>query len=269
MSINFLYKSLFIVGSLCIITSGILSWIDLSRLNREKNTLMKKLRAETDKASHGISVSYDFNGARRESTKPGYINVIVGKEIAVFKNMLQLQNEKNYPELVKICEHQIKETPEWLTPYLFLGTAYDNLGEKDKAIQMYEYVIENAYGNLEYVDAHSFLGQVYAGKGDFDNTIKEFKSYLKYKPENAIIHNELGIAYDKKGLVDEAIEEYKLALKYKVDFPEAYFYLGISYGRKGMNKEAIQAFENFKKCWKGDKEKIEEVEELLNNLKKN
>jgi len=369
MNLSFLYKLLFIIGSLFIILSAILSWIEHSRRDREKNEMIKKLQVETSKASRWISISYDFKGTKRE-TKAGHINLIQGKEIAVFKTMSKLQNEKNYIELVTVCENQIKETPEWLTPYLFLGVAYDNLDKKDKAIQMYEYVKENSFGDSEYADAYYFLGQIYAIKGDFSKAIGELKSYLKYKPENAIVRYNLGLAYDKIGLIDEAIEEYKLALKYKVDFAwayynlgldyanmglinesieqyklaikykpdfsdaydnlghiyykmgktneaieeyklaikyepghvnahnnlgaayankglndeaieeyklaikyqddfaKAYYNLGYAYGRKGMNKEAIQAFENFKKYWKGDTIKIEEVEKLIKSLKK-
>ena len=95
MSINLISKILFIVGTFSILTSGILSWIDRSIQNRKIN----KLQIEIDRASRGISVSYDFNDTRRVETRPGHINLEQGVEVAVFNKMLQLENENRLAKL--------------------------------------------------------------------------------------------------------------------------------------------------------------------------
>ena len=69
----------------------------------------------------------------------------------------KLEEKKHYGELVIICEKQIKETPEWLTPYLYLGIALANLGYKDRAVDIFEYVKENSFGDPKYSQVSEFL----------------------------------------------------------------------------------------------------------------
>jgi len=127
---------------------------------KDKEEQIDKLKVEAKKAARGITSIYDFNGVKRETTRPGHISVTAGAETAVFQNMVQLKKDRNYPELVKVCLKQIADTPEWLTPYLFLGIAYTNLGQKEEAIQQFEYVVKNAPGDPSYQSAAEFLKQL-------------------------------------------------------------------------------------------------------------
>ena len=123
----------------------------------EKDKKIQELQEKAKKAEKGITSTYDFNGAKRETTRPGHISLKFGSEFEVFKKIQELEEKKHYGELVKICEKQIKETPEWLTPYLYLGIALDNLGYKDRAIDIFEYVKENSFGNPKYSHVNEFL----------------------------------------------------------------------------------------------------------------
>lgn len=100
--------------------------------------------------------TYDFNGARRTS-EMGKQVVDAGEEINVFQNIVQLQTQKDWQRLRDVCEEQIKKTPEWLTPYLFAGVAYMNLGESTKATERLTYVKTKAGGNPAYADADQLL----------------------------------------------------------------------------------------------------------------
>ena len=94
---------------------------------------------------------------KQETTRPGDFLIEFGSEIEVFKKIQELEEKKQYGELVTICEKQIKETPEWLTPYLYLGVALANLGYKDRAIDIFEYVKENSFGDPKYSQVNEFL----------------------------------------------------------------------------------------------------------------
>ncbi|MDP8212124.1 MAG: hypothetical protein P9X22_02385 [Candidatus Zapsychrus exili] len=56
-----------------------------------------------------------------------------------------------------MCEKQIEKTPEWLTPYLYLGVACANLGQNEKAIRNLEHVEQEAVGDAQYSDAERIL----------------------------------------------------------------------------------------------------------------
>lgn len=123
----------------------------------EKEKTIKDLEKQAKKAARGISSTYDFNGAKRTTTRPGHISLNGGPEIEIFKEIVELEKQKNFPKLKDVCEQQIKKTPEWITPYLYLGVAYANMNNKTKAIEMFEYVDRNAPDDPVYSQAKEFL----------------------------------------------------------------------------------------------------------------
>jgi tetratricopeptide (TPR) repeat protein len=124
---------------------------------REKEDKIEELEIKAKKTERGITSSYDFNGAKRVTTRPGHIQLDIGSEVNVFQSMQALIQQHNYSDLVPICEKQIKETPEWLTPYFYLGIASADLGNKVKAIELFEYVVKNAPDDPAYSQANEFL----------------------------------------------------------------------------------------------------------------
>lgn len=125
----------------------------------EKERQIKELELEAKKAARGITSIYDFNGAKRENTA-GSITLSVGPEVEVFRQMVELEKAKDFSNLLKICEHQIEDTPEWFTPYLYRAVAYANIGQKQKAIIDLRYVIDNTPGDPKYVQAKKLLQQL-------------------------------------------------------------------------------------------------------------
>jgi tetratricopeptide (TPR) repeat protein len=123
----------------------------------EKEKTIQELEKQVKKTSRGISSTYDFNGAKRITTRPGHISLEVGPEVEIFNKINELEKQRNYPELKYICEQQIIKTPEWLTPYLYLGLAFANMDNKEKAIEMFEYVLSNAPNDPAYAQAEEFL----------------------------------------------------------------------------------------------------------------
>jgi hypothetical protein len=104
-------------------------------------------------------VTYDFRGNRRE-TGPGISKLTVGAMEPVFKEMVKLQDERNWSGLRAVAERQMTETPEWLTPALFSGLAHAQIGEIDVAIVRLEHVQRRAAGNPDYADAARIRQQI-------------------------------------------------------------------------------------------------------------
>lgn len=124
----------------------------------EKKEAINELRVKVTKKDYDISSGYDFFGAKRTKLRPGCIDVTLGPEFDVFNKMDALEKQKNYSALIKLCEKQIKKTPEWLTPYFYMGVAFANLGNKARAIKLFEHVLKNApAGDEEYAQAKDYL----------------------------------------------------------------------------------------------------------------
>ena len=121
-----------------------------------------ELAIRAQNAERGISDTYDFNGGHRQNMGGGRVVLNVGKETGVFQHIVSLQNEKNWSALKETCENQIKETPAWLTPYLFSGIANANLGNRAVAKERLQFVVEKAGSDPNYSDAARILSEIEA-----------------------------------------------------------------------------------------------------------
>ena len=71
--------------------------------------------------------------------------------------MVEFLKSKNYSALIELCEEQIKKTPDWFTPYCYLGAAQAEMGLKDEAIKNLKYAVNNTRGDPEYKEAEELL----------------------------------------------------------------------------------------------------------------
>lgn len=104
------------------------------------------------------TVRYEFNG-RKHKQRVGEITMEDG-EVLVFQKIKSLYDAQNWKSLVEVCEAETRAVPEWLTPYLYAGVGYGNLGERERAIQYLEYVEKHAAGDPMYADATRLLKQL-------------------------------------------------------------------------------------------------------------
>ena len=125
-----------------------------------KEKTIQELEKKSKKAERGITSIYDFNGTKRETTGPGQFTTIIGPEVEIFNRIQELKKSGSYLELIEVCKKQIDETPEWLTPYFYLGIGYANTNEKEKAIEKFEYVLKNAPDDPNYIQAEEFLKEL-------------------------------------------------------------------------------------------------------------
>ena len=126
---------------------------------KKKEEIIEQLEVKAKKTARGIVSMYEFNGARRESVG-GSHTVVAGEEFAVFQNIDKLAKSGELKQLITLCEQQTQKTPEWLTPFFYLGLAYADMGEREKAITNFEHVIRNAPGDPNYVQAIGILQQI-------------------------------------------------------------------------------------------------------------
>ena len=103
---------------------------------QEKEKKIKELEKKAKMSARNVTSMYDFNGAKRQ-TSGGKINVVAGEEFGIFQQMIEFAKAKDLPNLIKLCEKQIEKTPDWYTPYFYLGMAQADMGLKDEAIKIF------------------------------------------------------------------------------------------------------------------------------------
>lgn len=130
---------------------------DLQAKQRE----IEELKKSAAKAKRGVISQWDFNGARREGSA-GRMTVSGGPEIHVYQQLVQLEQDNRFLELLSLADSQLVETPDWLTPRLFKGVALANLGRLDDAKIELQIVVEAAAGDPDYAPAIEILAKINA-----------------------------------------------------------------------------------------------------------
>lgn len=87
----------------------------------------------------------------------GVLDSKTGGNDSEFLNMISLLEKKNYPELLKKCQANIKSTPDWLTPRLFCGLAYAGLNRNAEAESMLAEYQKKAGPDYDVPDCHNML----------------------------------------------------------------------------------------------------------------
>jgi hypothetical protein len=94
--------------------------------------------------------AYAYDGARKILLSGQPASDTDTPEHRLFSRIEDAHQNKNWSLLASLSESAIKQSPQWLTPYLFAGEAYANLGKIDRALPMLEYVKQNGAGNPDY-----------------------------------------------------------------------------------------------------------------------
>ena len=113
-------------------------------------TAVSSLRAQLPADPRAAFRAYAYNGARMIFQSGQVTSVPDTPQRKLFDQIEAAHQSKNWLLLASLSESAIQQTPQWLTPYLFAGEAYANLGKVDRAIRLLEYVKKNGAGNPEY-----------------------------------------------------------------------------------------------------------------------
>lgn len=129
--------------------------IDLS----SRDATIKELRSSAQRTSQGIYDRWEYDGSRRE-THGGTTNITEGHEIEIFQQIIDLEKKQDFASMINLCLLQIEETPDWLTPYFYLGVAYANTGRLEEAAEKMQYVIDNSFGDPAYSHVAKLLKKI-------------------------------------------------------------------------------------------------------------
>ncbi len=176
---------------------------------------------------------------------------------------LFLNNEPD--KAVSVLEAALKEDPENSKIYLYLGIAYEQLGEYDKAISFLKLGVDKSgkYTDLFYVN----IGNNYVRKNMPEKAVEAYTKALSVKSTNAdALRNRAG-EYLKLGEYDKALSDYKLYLTLE---PNAYqkenIEKVISLLENKIDEIAKKKLEEERKKLAEEKKQQELLDKVLNSL---
>ncbi|MBN1869143.1 MAG: tetratricopeptide repeat protein [Candidatus Omnitrophica bacterium] len=168
-----------------------------------------------------------------------FLTAVSAVGLSLLYSYITVKQNSYWREPMRFYERTLKYAPDSSRLYNNLGTAYNAIHEKEKAIEAYKRAIEL---NANYADAYYNLANIYDDQNKAAEAIAAYTKAVFLAPHNADAYTNLGNAYEAVHKMPEAIVSYKKAIEFDPGHVEAYNNLGRVYQRMNKNEEAIAAY---------------------------
>ncbi|HTL57084.1 MAG TPA: tetratricopeptide repeat protein, partial [Candidatus Limnocylindrales bacterium] len=140
---------------------------------------------------------------------------------------------------VKLFQHALEVAPGNYVAYNYLGNAYDDLGEKDKALVLCS---ESVRLSPHYVEGQYNLGTILLDLGRTEEAARCLSQAMEDDSGFVRAYNNLGKALLTQGQLQPALDRFREAVRLKPDWPEAHYNLGTVLLTASKPAEAITQF---------------------------
>ncbi|MBU2615072.1 MAG: tetratricopeptide repeat protein, partial [Elusimicrobia bacterium] len=163
-------------------------WNNLGFAYTKKNDNKKAAEAYR----RAVEINPEFQMARHNlevaSQKAGIKSEPILEYDRLVKAAEQKINEKNWPEVLKLCKQLVEISPNSYKARFYLANAFFTLGKVDEAINEYKQAVTISPSNLpSWVN----LGLAYSQKNDKENARSAFQKVLELDPKNQIAQERL------------------------------------------------------------------------------
>ncbi len=149
-------------------------------------------------------------------------------------------------DLDKEAEAEMKKAvalkPMFSEGHIGLASLYEKEGDWDGVIKECRLALKNIYYKTPET-AYFNMGLAYYKKGDFGQSVENFKKAISMKAGMAVSYYNMGLAFERLKKSGEAIASYRSAVRFRGEYAEPYYRVGVVLVREGEKKEALQAFE--------------------------
>jgi predicted negative regulator of RcsB-dependent stress response len=191
---------------------------------------------------------------------------------AILEKGNQLFKEAKYDEAIAQYQDFLAKNPNLYQIQVSIGDCYREKGEFDKAIELYNKVLEQAksdasLGKEMSAKALSGIGNCYLKQGKIPDAQNFFKQSIEAAPKDEILAYNVGEIYFSNQGYDDALKYFDIAAQIRPEWPDPYKKMGDVYLNKGDMAKAIEKFEKFLTL-EPDGERAALVRSILNAIKK-
>ena len=156
--------------------------------------------------------------------------------------------DRKFAEAIAEYQKILDKHPEMHTILFKVGDCYREMGEMEKANEIYNTVIGIAIekkDNSVHAQALGNLGAISVQNQDFDKANEYFQRAIALDPKDEILAYNVAEINFNGNHVDLAIKYYKMASEIKPEWSVPYQKLGYSYLNKGDFASAVASFKKF------------------------
>ena len=142
-------------------------------------------------------------------------------------------------EALDAVEVLIKDYPDESVLYNLSGACYAGLGQFDAAVKNYK---KSLAIKPDYAEAHNNLAGTLQELGQLHDAVKSYEQALSIKPGFPEAHNNLGNVLKDLGQLNAAVKSFKKAIVIKPDYVEAHYSLGTTFQELGQLDDAVKSY---------------------------
>ena len=158
---------------------------------------------------------------------------VFADSIELSKQATAFYSDNNFNKTLELLL-QINDAERTAQDWLLLGNLYDEKGEKDNAIFMYQKAI---VVDKKFYKAYYNLANIFLEDERYNIAIENYKDALNYNKTNPYLFYNLACAYIKIGEIKKAKSALTQAILLKNDVPE--FHYNLAYVYKSLNKPKL------------------------------
>ncbi len=147
--------------------------------------------------------------------------------------------QREWEQVVDLCQQGISADPEGIEFYFYLAKAYAQQGKALEAINAYQKTLGTT---IDQAEIYGELGLLHSKQKDLHQAAWHYQQALKLKPDWAELHYNLAVVLHQLGDWSRAVVAYNRAIKTKPDYAAAHFNLGVIYDQRGELEAAIAAY---------------------------
>jgi len=144
--------------------------------------------------------------------------------------------------------------------WLFLGLSFNNLGDRDRAVEAFQSAIQH---NEQCFQSWNNLGLTYADTGRFEQAIDCYERSVVINPEYSYAYANMGIAFIHCNQPEKAVSFLEKAITLHCGLAVSHANLALAYG---MLSRFTEAYDELKlaialgyKAWKDKKRRIDNL----------
>jgi Tfp pilus assembly protein PilF len=179
-------------------------------------------------------------------SKSTVMSLLIGTGVLIFAGMsfLTIQQMRIWENGLSLWSYVTQKEPQKASiAYTNLGSAYQKMGQLDRAMENYEKAI--ALDPNDYL-AYTNRGVIFDKIGEFDRALESYNKAVLSNPEDYKPYFNRGLLYDKMGRTTDAIDDFEMAKRLNMKDPRivawAHNNLGILYCKIGMYDQSIADF---------------------------
>ena len=193
--------------------------------------------------SYGVSadtISYLFtSGVTTQEKMDSLAGTVLGQGIDYFQDGDYENAAKRFRQAAALSP----QSDNAFSAYNYLGQAYNEMGETDKAVKAYKEAIQ-AFSTTYNGDDTFYvaLGDLYFQEGNTEDAIEAYKNAVRVDPNNEASRYSLAQSYLNSGDLDKAYEHFSEVVRINPKDAAGYYGLGEVARAEGSLNEAVTLF---------------------------